>query len=111
MPEPFVLMGDFNLAAKDPEYDHLVGPRDGDHGRSSSTENLVDTWVAAGHDENEGVTYTVDPSSSDGEGMRVDYAFVDEPMRKRIVGARIDEAAQGSDHQPYWIDLDYAPRD
>ena len=111
MPEPFVLMGDFNLEAKDPEYDHLVGPRGGDHGRSSSKENLVDTWVAAGYDENEGATFSTAASSSDGEGMRVDYAFVDEPMRKRILGARIDEAAQGSDHQPYWIELDYAPRD
>ncbi len=111
MPEPFVLMGDFNMEAKDPEYDHLVGPRDSDHGRSSYTENLVDTWVAAGHDEDGGVTFSADPSTSDGRGMRVDYAFVDEAMRKRVLGARIDEAAQGSDHQPYWIDLDYAPRD
>ena len=43
--------------------------------------------------------------------MRIDYAFVDESMQKRVLGARIDEAAQGSDHKPYWIDLDYAPHD
>ena len=111
MPESFVLLGDFNLEAKDPEYDHLVGPKDGDLGRISSYEEFIDTWVAAGHDENEGVTYTADPSSSDAQGMRIDYAFVDQSMEKRVLGARIDEAAQGSDHQPYWIELDYAPHE
>ena len=30
MPESFVLLGDFNLEPKDPEYDYLVGPHDGD---------------------------------------------------------------------------------
>ncbi len=111
MPESFVLLGDFNLEAKGPEYDYLVGPRDGDLGRISSKEEFIDTWVAAGHDEDEGVTYSGDPSSSDARGMRIDYAFVDESMQKRVLGAWVDEAAQGSDHQPYWFDLDYAPYD
>ena len=111
MPESFVLLGDFNLEAKDPEYDHLVGPRDGDLGRIFSKEEFVDTWVAAGHDENDGVTYSTGHSSRDVQSMRIDYAFVDESMKKRVLGARIDEAAQGSDHQPYWIELDYAPYD
>ena len=111
MPESFVLLGDFNPEAKDPEYDHLVGPKDGDFGRLSSKEEFVDTWVAAGHDEDEGVTYSDEPAASDAKGMRIDYAFVDQSMENRVLGARIDEAAQGSDHQPYWIELDYAPRD
>jgi endonuclease/exonuclease/phosphatase family metal-dependent hydrolase len=111
MPESFVLLGDFNLEAKDPEYDYLVGPRDGDLGRLSSREEFIDTWVAAGNDENEGVTYFAGRSASDGQGMRIDYAFIDQTMQKRVRGAWIDDAAQGSDHQPYWIDLDYAPTD
>ena len=111
MPESFVLLGDFNLESKDPEYDHLVGPVDGDHGRLSSAEEFIDTWVAAGHDENEGVTYSANSSADDAQDMRIDYAFVDQTMENRVLGARIDEAAQGSDHQPYWIELDYAPHD
>jgi endonuclease/exonuclease/phosphatase family metal-dependent hydrolase len=111
MPKSFVLLGDFNLEAKDPEYDYLVGPMDGDLGRISSHEEFVDTWVAAGHDENEGATYCIEPGPSDGESMRIDYAFVDQTMEHRVLGARIDETAQGSDHQPYWIELDYAPFD
>ncbi len=111
MPESFVLLGDFNLEAKDPEYDYLVGPRDGDLGRLSSKEEFVDTWVAAGNNEDEGVTYITHPSTSPAQGLRIDYAFVDQTMEKRVLGAWIDEAAQGSDHQPYWLDLDYAPHD
>ena len=115
MPESFVLLGDFNLEAKDPEYDYLVGPKDGDLGRLSSSEEFIDTWVAAGHDEGEGVTFPANlfpnPSSSDAPGMRLDYAFVDQSMESHVLGAWIDETAQGSDHQPYWIELDYAPFD
>jgi endonuclease/exonuclease/phosphatase family metal-dependent hydrolase len=111
MPESFVLLGDFNLEAKDPEYDHLVGPRDGDLGRLTSSEEFIDTWVASGHDENEGVSYSTGSSTGDAQSMRIDYAFVDQSMKERVLGARIDEAAQGSDHQPYWIELDYAPHD
>jgi endonuclease/exonuclease/phosphatase family metal-dependent hydrolase len=109
MPESFVLLGDFNLEYKDPEYDHLVGPMDGDLGRISSKEEFIDTWVAAGHRENEGATFLDGSPSGETREMRIDYAFVDESMINRILGARIDEQAQGSDHQPYWIDLDYAP--
>jgi len=109
MPESFVLLGDFNLEYKDPEYDHLVGPMDGDLGRISSREEFIDTWVASGHEENEGTTFLDATSSGETRGMRIDYAFVDESMKKQVLGARIDEQAQGSDHQPYWIDLDYAP--
>ncbi len=111
MPDSFVLLGDFNLEPKDPEYDYLVGPHDGDLGRLSSGEEFIDTWVAAGHDEKEGVTYSTDPAEGDARDMRIDYAFVDETMQEKVLGARIDEAAQGSDHKPYWVELDYAPRD
>jgi len=41
--------------------------------------------------------------------MRIDYAFVDETMKNRVLSAWIDETAQGSDHQPIWLELDYAP--
>ncbi len=111
MPESFVLLGDFNLEAKDPEYDHLVGPLDGEYGRISSKDDFIDSWVASGHDEDEGVTYCAGPSTSGAESVRIDYAFVDESMYERVLGAWIDGAAQGSDHQPYWLELDYAPLD
>jgi exonuclease III len=57
------------------------------------------------------VTYIDASSSGESRGMRIDFAFVDESMQKQVLGARIDEQAQGSDHQPYWIELDFAPDD
>ncbi|NQU58244.1 MAG: endonuclease/exonuclease/phosphatase family protein [Rhodospirillales bacterium] len=105
MPVEFVLLGDFNLEAKDPEYDHLAGPLEEGAGRLTCKDNYIDTWVATGHGENEGSTFLYDPGASDSQGMRIDFAFVDQTMEKRVRGARIDGAAQGSDHQPYWIDL------
>jgi endonuclease/exonuclease/phosphatase family metal-dependent hydrolase len=108
MPESFVLLGDFNLEYNDPEYDHLVGPMDGDLGRASSKEEFIDTWVSTEHDEAEGVTFAAD-TASETQGMRIDYAFVDESMQKRVLASWIDESAQGSDHQPYWIELDNGP--
>jgi len=107
MPEPFVLLGDFNLESRDPEYDHLVGTKDGNLGRNSSTDNFIDTWVAAGHEENQGVTYVDVSNSGEARGIRIDYAFVDESMNKQILGTRIDEQTQGSDHQPYWIEFNF----
>ena len=67
--------------------------------------------MAAGHGEDDGITYAANPSASDDGGIRVDYAFVDQSMLKRVHGAWTDKAAQGSDHQPLWLDLDYAPYD
>jgi len=106
MPESFVLLGDFNLEYKNPGYDHLVGPMDGDLGRISPREEFIDTWVATGHEENEGGTF-LDTSFDKIREMRIDYAFVDESMQEQVLEARIDGQAQGSDHQPYWIELNY----
>jgi endonuclease/exonuclease/phosphatase family metal-dependent hydrolase len=111
MPEQFVLLGDFNLQAIDPEYDHLAGPMEEGTGRLAGKGYYIDTWVASGHGENEGSTFLYDPAAGDGPDMRVDFAFVDRAIKNRILGARIDEQAQGSDHQPYWVDLDDAPYD
>jgi len=107
MPEPFILLGDFNLEAKDPEYDYLVGPQDTEFKRLTTKENLIDTWVATGKDENEGTTFSEQVSPNQTRNMRIDFAFVDESMQKKIVSARIDEQAQGSDHQPYWVEIDH----
>lgn len=111
MPEPFVLLGDFNLEAKDPEYNLLAGPSGGDGGGASPAQHLIDTWVASGHHQNEGITYCQESGASDCQGMRIDYGFVDQTMQKWIVGTWIDQQARGSDHQPYWIELDYGAHD
>ncbi|MHA1599220.1 MAG: endonuclease/exonuclease/phosphatase family protein [Alphaproteobacteria bacterium] len=107
MPEDAILLGDFNLQPTNPEYDLLAGPHDGAGGRLTYQEGFVDAWVAAGHDENDGATF---PASSGNElthDLRLDYAFVTESLARRVRSAEVDMAAQGSDHQPFWIDIDW----
>ncbi len=97
MPREAVLMGDFNFRPESEEYDRIVGPLSARYGRLGSLEGFVDGWVAAGHGEHEGV------SCGD---QRIDYIFVAAAWRDRVRSAWIDEAAQGSDHQPIGILLD-----
>lgn len=95
MPEEFVLLGDFNLPPQDREYDHLVRVDDNEC-------MLLDSWTLAGREINEGVTYRANPKNS----QRIDFAFVDKTMQHNVLGTRVDNDAQGSDHQPYWIELE-----
>lgn len=96
MPESAILMGDFNFEPADPEYEKVVGPRSEQYGRVVPIKGFVDSWVAAGHDERDGVTC---------DGKRIDYAFVSSALAAHIERTWIDVDADGSDHQPYWCTL------
>jgi endonuclease/exonuclease/phosphatase family metal-dependent hydrolase len=107
MPEDAILLGDFNLDPTNPEYDLLAGPSDGKGGRFVYREGLVDAWVAAGHEEGDGVTFPANPGFGPKLDHRFDYAFVTESLASRVRSAEVDMEAQGSDHQPFWIDIDW----
>jgi endonuclease/exonuclease/phosphatase family metal-dependent hydrolase len=96
MPREAVLLGDFNFTPDAEEYRRIVGP-DSSYGRLNNLEGFVDGWVATGHAEHAGATCG---------DKRIDYIFVAAAWHDRIKAAWIDEAAQGSDHQPIGIDLD-----
>lgn len=98
MPRDVILMGDLNFTNSSPEYTALTGPLTESYGRLCNTDGLVDAWVAAGHDENDGVTYP--------GGARIDHCFVSSWLSGRVTRAWVDEAAQGSDHWPLWIEFD-----
>jgi len=101
MPRHAILLGDFNFEPDAQEYSRFVGPMSCYGGRVNNPDGFVDGWVAAGHDESEGVTADIQ-----GRPVRLDYAFVSTALAGAIGGCRIDGDAQGSDHQPLWIDLD-----
>jgi endonuclease/exonuclease/phosphatase family metal-dependent hydrolase len=108
-PMPFdgLYLGDFNFDPADPEYDRLVGPLDPDYGRVHYRDLLVDAWVAAGNGESEGITYPPTkryPKSP--KGWRLDYCFVTPTLAGAVRRAWIDDGAQGSDHQPMWVELE-----
>jgi len=99
MPREFVLLGDFNHGPGDPEYRQLTQPNGND-------DNLLDCWTLTGNPPDKGATYY--PAADPENGNRIDFAFVDHQLEKRVTNAWIDHDAQGSDHQPFWIVIDDA---
>jgi endonuclease/exonuclease/phosphatase family metal-dependent hydrolase len=101
LPADAVLMGDFNFEPDSGEYARITGPVSAYGGRITNPHGLVDAWVAAGHDEGDGVTADID-----GRAVRLDYCFVSAGLMNTIKAARIDGGAAGSDHQPLWVEMD-----
>jgi endonuclease/exonuclease/phosphatase family metal-dependent hydrolase len=105
MPEPAIVMGDFNAPPETPEYDAMVGPLDRRQGRVVTPDNLVDTMTAAGHPEACGATWYPYKNRSSEAPQRLDYIFVTPGLAVAVSKAWIDQDAQGSDHQPVWADI------
>ena len=103
MPREAVVMGDFNLTVASPLYARMVGPLSPEYGRMNLLDGFVDAWVAAGQSEGEGNTCH---SGTFSTGQRIDYCFVSSVHAGRIQRAWIDDAADGSDHQPIWTEID-----
>jgi endonuclease/exonuclease/phosphatase family metal-dependent hydrolase len=82
MPEPAILVGDFNMT-----------PAEADHGRIVRA-GLPDTWSQAGNDPADGATC---------EGERIDFAFATGGLADTVEASWIDAAAVGSDHQPLHV--------
>jgi exonuclease III len=67
---------------------------------------LIDAWVAAGNNENDGITFPPNPNyPKTKDGWRLDYCFVTPTLEYAVKKAWIDIDAQGSDHQPMWVEL------
>jgi endonuclease/exonuclease/phosphatase family metal-dependent hydrolase len=98
MPADAILMGDFNFDSAGPEYDRIVGPLSPKYGRLNRSSGFVDAWVAAGHREDEGATIP--------NGRRIDYCFLSPALAARVHSCWIDAEADGSDHQPLWVEID-----
>jgi len=102
-PHEAIWMGDFNAKPGGPEYDAIVGPKDPVYGRARYADRFADAWAAAGNDEADGVTFPANRNYTD---RRLDYCFVSAALAGRVRSARVDRDAEGSDHQPLWVDMD-----
>lgn len=98
MPDDIILMGDFNFRPDSDEYDALIGAFAPPFGRLTNRRGLVDSWVAAGHNEMSGSTH---PSQQ----SRIDYIFVSAGLAAAVVASDINEKALGSDHFPVTLEL------
>ena len=106
MPREAIIMGDFNLEPHEAEYDLLCGQIDPVCGRMARADGFVDAWVRAGNDIARGVTFPADPANEPSYDCRLDYGFVSANIADHVGAAWIDNEAQGSDHQPFWFELD-----
>ena len=99
MPAEAILLGDFNFTCDSPEYERIVGPLSARYGRLNRLTGFVDAWVAANGEENGGAT----------DRRRSPHRLLlrqREPCAVACAAARVDMSAQGSDHQPLWVDID-----
>ncbi len=106
VPETAVIMGDFNFEPSHPEYSLMTGEADPIYGRITTRDGFADAWVRAGHSKDEGVTCPYCPENDTIHDMRLDDVYVSADLAGRVCAARIDDDAQGSDHQPVWVELE-----
>lgn len=102
-PEEFVLMGDFNMVPGSPEHLVMAGAPDPVEGTQIVAHHPVDAYALAGGVPDGSVSWT-DPTHPE-KSRLIDYAFVQAGLAARVQSIRIDKDAQGSDHQPVWLDL------
>jgi endonuclease/exonuclease/phosphatase family metal-dependent hydrolase len=98
MPRSCIIMGDFNCGPSTREYAALIGDVAPGYGRLTNREGLLDAWVVAGNDEATGSTH---PNAK----KRIDHALISADLAQFVTDVRIDDAAQGSDHWPVWVDF------
>ena len=104
MPRPAIVLGDFNMTPSSPEYALLTGPVGPDYGRLAEHGLFADALTLAGISENAGVTY---PANDVEQAKRIDHIFVTLELAGLVRRAWIDEAADASDHQPVFLELDW----
>ncbi|MEH6631770.1 MAG: endonuclease/exonuclease/phosphatase family protein [Halopseudomonas aestusnigri] len=107
MPHQAIVMGDFNMTPLDAEYDILVGPWDIAHGRLSKLDNLVDAWDFSKSGSFEQPTCTERAQGNRPvRSVRLDYAFVTPELAPQIMSMSVNVDAQGSDHEPIFVELE-----
>ncbi len=88
MPEPAILLGDFNCVPGSSTY------------RAISDAGFTDALELAGFAAHEGITF---PGNT--PPLRLDHIFLSAALAPRFRRAWIDDDAAGSDHQPVWLEL------
>ena len=104
MPRPAIVLGDFNMMPSSPEYALLAGPVGPDYGRLAEQGLFADALTLAGVGESEGITY---PANDIEQAKRIDHIFVTLEFAGLVRRAWIDEAAEASDHQPVYAEIEW----
>ena len=100
-PPQSILLGDFNMSPDEAAYTAMVGSDDPKYGRITEYDGYLDAWILQGGAPDGGHT-KYEPTGN----RRIDYAFVSPNLAEAVRSVHIDKDAQGSDHQPLWLDID-----
>lgn len=108
MPEETVVMGDFNSIPDSDEYDRMVGAQDLFNGRVGHLDGFVDSWTCARERADDRTSWWPDPPEQEpGHGLCLDHCFISPCLAQQVERAWVDRAAEGSDHRPYWVELNF----
>jgi endonuclease/exonuclease/phosphatase family metal-dependent hydrolase len=101
MPHAAAVLGDFNMHPQSPEYAIIATAVN-----SNKEPLLHDTWAQRNPGES-GLTWHPNPGRPAFErSARLDYCFLTTDLGDRVKACWVDETANGSDHQPLWVELD-----
>ncbi|MCY4050642.1 MAG: endonuclease/exonuclease/phosphatase family protein [Gammaproteobacteria bacterium] len=107
VPDHTLLLGDFNFTDNSTEYVRLLGEPDPAYGYGVNQGSFVDSWLVAKQSSKDSLTWWPDPPDRQpGRPLRIDYCFVNTELAPSILRAWVDVDADGSDHRPYWLELD-----
>lgn len=102
LPASVILGGDFNCTPDSAEYARVCGELDPHRGRLRRADQLVDTYVAAGHDPFVASTfYTRDAA------YKIDHLVATPDLAGCVVRSWIGDS-EASDHYPVFVELDWA---
>ena len=100
-PPQSILLGDFNMSPDEAAYTAMVGSDDPKYGRITEYDGYLDAWILQDGAPDGGHT-KYEPTGN----RRIDYAFVSPDLAEAVRSVQVDKDAQGSDHQPLWLDID-----
>ena len=100
-PPQSILLGDFNMSPDEAAYTAMVGSDDPKYGRITEYDGYLDAWILQDGAPDGGHT-KYEPTGN----RRIDYAFVSPDLAEAVRSVHVDKDAQGSDHQPLWLDID-----
>lgn len=103
MPNPAILMGDFNFEPGSLEWKMALGGPDPIYKRGFVPGKLADALTIAGQPEDKGITF---PASGGEPAQRIDHCFLTFDLIEKVRRGWIDDDADGSDHQPVWAEFD-----
>ncbi|WP_420563802.1 endonuclease/exonuclease/phosphatase family protein [Thalassobaculum sp.] len=102
LPATVILGGDFNCTADSREIALVCGEMDPHRGRLRRAGQLVDTFVAAGHDPLVASTFYTRET-----GYKIDHLVATPDLAGSVVRSWIGDST-ASDHYPVFVELDWA---